>query len=388
MRASWRHGHKKPRILLLVTLSEWGGAQHVVYLLAKHLSACCEFTVACAPGGLLVSKLKQQQVRVVELPQLVNEFNPARDLQTLWKLTRWMRAERFDLVHIHSTKAGVLGRWAAARAGIPAVLFTAHGWAFTEGRAYWKRWLLAQMERAMAKRTTEIISVSHHDKRIALQFGVAHPHKITVIHNGVDPRPFLEADGTPLRAQLNAEARDEPLLTFVGRLAVQKDPLNLLNALRLLPRGRLALVGDGPLKPRVERFVRRHRLSDRVRVLGHREDVPHILAASDLFVLPSRWEGFPFTVIEAMLAGLPVVASYVGGVPELVEDGVTGFLVSPRDPEVLAEAVHKLIEHEELRNKMGRAGQEQALREGALERMLDKTREVYARLLKRAHHRR
>lgn len=369
----------KAKVLLLVTLSEWGGAQHIVYLLAKHLSDEYDITVACAPGGALIEKLRNESVCVVEIPQLTRLPSPWCDLRALFRLYLWMRRERFDLVHTHSTKAGLLGRLAAKLAGVPAVLFTAHGWAFTEGRAQWKRWFLAQVERMMARLTTRIICVSEHDRDLALQFRVAPPEKLVVVRNGIDPMPFLQASGPGVQREPKLEV--EPVLIFLGRLAPPKDLLTLLKAFERIPVGRLVLVGEGPLCSQVEQSVERTGLNDRVAMLGARIDIPELLVASDLFVLPSRWEGLPLTIIEAMMAGLPVVASHVGGVAELVEDGVTGFLVPSEAPAALAEALRKLLEDSELRKRMGKAGREKALQDFTLDRMLAETKKAYDEVL-------
>ncbi|MCS6937502.1 MAG: glycosyltransferase, partial [Candidatus Bipolaricaulota bacterium] len=139
------------KILQIVTLSEWGGAQHIVYLLAKSLRSDYEITVACAPGGPLVDRLRAEGIRVVEIPHLCRNPHPIKDLRALWTLYRLMKRERFEIVHTHSTKAGLLGRLAATWARVPIILFTAHGWAFSEGRAKPWRWLLAQVERFAAR---------------------------------------------------------------------------------------------------------------------------------------------------------------------------------------------------------------------------------------------
>ena len=369
----------KLKILLLVTLSEWGGAQHVVFLIAQHLRSDYDVTVACAPGGALIERLREEGVRAVEVPELARNLNPWRDLRAFYKLYSWMRRERFDLVHTHSTKAGLLGRVAARLAAVPVVLFTAHGWAFAEGRAYWKRRLLAHAERLAARVTAKIICVSEHDRELALRWRVAKPGQLLVVHNGIDPHSFLAADGSPVREELRLGK--DPVVTFVGRLAPPKDPLTLLEAIRILPEGRVLLIGDGELRPQIERFVQERSLPGRVVMAGFRSDIPEVLAASDVFVLSSRWEGLPLTVIEAMMAGLPVVAARVGGIPELVEDGETGFLVPPSDPEALAEALQRLLEDEGLRRRMGEAGREKALRGFTLERMLAQIQRVYEELL-------
>lgn len=369
----------KPKILLLVTLSEWGGAQQVVHSLARGLSERFDITVACASGGELVAKLKRAGINVVAIPALRRNPNPL-DLLAFIKIYALLHHEKFDIVHIHSTKAGLLGRLAARLARVPAVLFTAHGWAFTEGRSLWKRHLLALMECFAARFCTRIICVSEHDRQLALKFKVARHATLAVIHNGVDPRPFLQADGTKIRRQLDLEG--VAVLTFVGRLAPPKDPFTLLKACTFLDGDfKVLLVGEGPLRTAAARLARQNGLSDKVILTGARHDVPDILAASDAFVLPSRWEGLPLTVIEAMMAGLPVVASRVGGVSELVDEGVTGFLVPPSDPKALARALKTLLEDESLRRRMGQAGRAKALEHFTLELMLRRTQTLYEDLL-------
>lgn len=373
----------RPRILLLVTLSEWGGAQHVVYLLATHLRARYDVTVGCAPGGELVRRLRQDGVPVVEIPGLRRLPTPWQDARVLWRLYRLMRRGSFDLVHAHSTKAGLLGRLAANLVHVPAVLFTAHGWAFTEGRAWWKRRILALYERLMAALTTKIICVSRHDRELALCFGVARPQKLVVIHNGLVAERFAEIDREQVRSRLGIG--EAPVIAFVGRLAVPKDPMTLLVAVKEVPAAQLLVVGDGPLRMDVERAIERDRLHDRVSLLGERSDVPEILAAADVFVLSSLWEGLPLTIIEAMMAGLPVVATRVGGVPELVEDGLTGFLVPPKDPQALSKVLRRLVEDRDLRQRMGHAGLARARKEFTLERMVAETERQYEMVLRHAH---
>ena len=169
-----------------------------------------------------------------------------------------------------------------------------------------------------------------------------------------------------------------PVVTMVSRLVPQKDPVTLLRAWQLSKGDRvLMIVGDGELRGEVSRFVSNNGLTQSVILAGEREDVPEILAASDAFVLSSRWEGLPYTIIEAMMSGLPVVATCVGGVPELVEDGVTGFLVPAGDHSAMAEALQKVLDDSEVRHRMGHAGRERTLREFSLDDMLRKTRRVY-----------
>lgn len=370
----------RQKILHVITLSEWGGAQQVCYdIVTSFKKDKYTVDVACAPGGELVNRLRGQGIVVHRIDSLKRDISLLNDLRALFALYRLAKRRRYSIVHCHSTKAGLVGRLAARLAQVPVILFTAHGWAFSEGRAYWERWLLAQAERLAAKVTTKIICVSEHDRKLALRFKVAHQDQLIVIHNGIDPQPFLRADGGRVRQHLGL--REAPVLSFAGRLARQKDPLTLLRAIQNISRGKLILAGDGPLQSQVERFIRQNGLTSQVILVGARTDIPDILAASDVFVLSSRWEGLPLVIIEAMVAGLPVVASRVGGVPELVEDGVTGFLVPPGNPEALAEALQRLFEDKELCRRMGEAGREKALRSFTLSRMLRETQAVYQEVL-------
>ncbi len=373
------------RILMLITLSDWGGAQGHVLALARGLRHLYDVTVACGPGGPLVARLHQEGIRVVEIQGLTRAPSPLTDLTTLVWLSRWMRRERFALVHCHSTKAGLLGRVAARIAGTPAVLFTAHGWPFAG--SWWPpiiRALLALAERAAARFTTTIICVSRHDRETALQAGIGPSGRLEVIPNGIAPDPWLPdpwlADAVP--DQGNKRAGEPCTAVMVGRFKAPKDPVTLVNAwARVGASHRLLLVGDGPMRPEVEALILKQGLDGRVAVLGARDDVPVLLRAADIFVLSSRWEGMPLAVIEAMMSGLPVVATDVGGVSEAVVHGETGFLVPMGDPDALALALDRLLADPALRRRMGEAGRRRALEHFTEERMLAETAALYERAL-------
>ena len=331
---------RKPRLLLLVTLSEWGGAQHIVYLLACHFSSDFKVTVACGGDGLLISRLAEKNIPVIVLRALRRNPSLWRDTQVLGALYRMMRKGRFDLVHAHSSKAGLLGRLAARAAGVPSVVFTSHGWPFSQGRSFWKRSLLAFLERLAGYLTNSIVCVSEYERQLALKCKVARSRKLVTIHNGLPLQTGRSLGRTTVRWEIGL-AESDVAITMIARLSPPKDPGTLLQASLRLPRAgwKMLLVGDGPLSLRAADFIGAHGLSDRVRLMGARTDIVDLLAASDIFVLSSRSEGLPLAIIEAMMAGLPVVATRVGGVAELVEDGVTGYLVSPRDPAALATAL-------------------------------------------------
>ncbi|MEM4402525.1 MAG: glycosyltransferase, partial [Candidatus Caldarchaeum sp.] len=234
-------------------------------------------------------------------------------------------------------------------------------------------------ERLPAWLSTKIICVSEYDRQLALRFQVASREKLVVIPNGLEPEPFrAPTERRALRVQLGASDA-VGIVTMVGRLAPPKDFETLITAWEGLkaPGWQLWIVGEGPLRLRLEELVHAKGLDERIKFLGERRDVPDILKASDIFVLTSRWEGMPLTLIEAMLAGLPVIATRVGGVPELVEDGVTGLLVPPKDALTLRSALERLLSSAETRQRMGEAGRHRALEHFTVEQMINRVRVLY-----------
>jgi glycosyltransferase involved in cell wall biosynthesis len=366
------------RILYAVTAAAWGGApQHVLDLVAYMRSHGHTVGVVAAPEPRLMRDLQRLGATFFPNPHFVLSFAPHRDILAIPPVLQAIMHFRPDLIHAHSTKAGLAARLAAALTRRP-VIFTAHGWGFAEARAWWLPPTLLRLERLAARATARIICVSGFDYELALRYRVGRPEQLTIIRNGIAPEPYLAARE---RARGDERREDEPVLITVGRLAPPKDPFTLLEAFQRLSRGRLLVVGDGPLRPQVEAFLRSSPVGDRVRLLGEREDVPDLLAAADLFLLSSHKEGLPRAIIEAMMVGLPVVATRVGGVPELVEHRRTGLLVSPGDPQALAQALQTLIEDPALARQMGIAGQQKALREFTLDQMCARTYRVYQEVL-------
>ncbi len=368
------------KILYVVTGRDYGGAVRHVIQLIRYMSEMGH-TVGLISGAdaTLMQVAARYCTKHYVNRDFVHPLDPRRDIRAVIPVWKGIREFEPDIVHAHSTKAGYAARFCAALQGIRPVVFTAHGWAFMEGRAYWQRWLLASAEKVFARVTDKIICVSEHARQLAVEWGVGSPDQLVVIHNGVDPTPFLNAH--PLEMPVKSETETSPIITFVGRLAPPKDLSTLFRALAFLECGHLLVVGEGQLRPSLEKEASQLGLAKRVTFAGFQSDIPGILKSSDIFVLPSRWEGLPYVVIEAMMAGLPVVATAVGGVPELVEHGRTGYLVPPGDTEALARALHDLLQDEALRRQMGEAGRERALRQFTEDRMLSRTEALYREVL-------
>jgi glycosyltransferase involved in cell wall biosynthesis len=355
---------ERPRILVLVTLAEVGGAQTYVQQLVPALAERYDVTVAAWGPGPLRAAVEEAGAAFVPLRFVRRELHPWRDLRGLVELVLLCRRVRPRLVHANSSKAGVLGRLAAFLARVPVRVFTVHGWAYkaAAGRAA-TAYLWA--DRLMRPLTTETICVSETERAAGLRARTCDPARTTVIRNGV-----------ALAARPAALAGDPPRIVSVGRLKEPKTFVTLARALaRLDPSSfTAAIAGDGPDRAAVERELR-----PPAELLGERDDVPALLQAADVFVLSSASEGLPLSILEAMAAGLPVVASAVGGVPELVGDA--GILVAPNDEEALAAALARLLSDRVLRVALGRAARERVAEEFGLEQMRERHLALYERLL-------
>lgn len=366
---------RRPRLLLLITLAEVGGAQTYVASLLPAVVGDFEVTVAAHGAGPLRDAAQAAGARFVPLRSLRRPINPWRDLMGVIELVRLLRRERPDILHASSSKAGVLGRVAGFLARVPIRIFTVHGWAFaahsgSSARLY--RWA----DRLVRPLTTMTICVSRRERAAGVTAGTCDAARTVVIPNAVDVASVPRS---------RPDRRGRPLILAVGRLKAPKDFVTLVRALRSLPPGSFdaVIVGEGPDRSRLEEEIRGLGLEHRVRLAGERRDVPELLAAADLFVLSSASEGMPVSVLEAMAAGLPVVASRVGGVPEQVADGVTGLLVEARDPDQLAAALARLTRDPGLRARLGAAGRARAEQAFDLEPFRRAHVELYSRELAR-----
>jgi glycosyltransferase involved in cell wall biosynthesis len=338
---------RRPRVLLLITLAEVGGAQAYVASLLPALAGRFDVIVAAHGPGPLRAAAVEAGVRFVGLEHVRRPINPWRDVAGFVELVRLLRRERPDILHASSSKAGVLGRLAALAAGVPIRIFTVHGWAFAAYSGLASS-LYRWADRLARPLTTVTICVSENERAAGIRAGTCRAERTVVIRNAVSLR------GRP-RAR---DGNGRPLFIAVGRLKAPKDFVTLARALALLPPDSFEalVVGDGPDRSTLESELRQLGLENRVRLAGERHDVPDLLAAADVFVLSSVSEGLPVSVLEAMAAELPVVASHVGGLSELVLDGETGLLVEPRDSDKLAAALGRLLADRDLRRRLGAAG--------------------------------
>lgn len=377
---------KRRKILHIITLSELGGAQKVLYHLVAGLDPGeFEIEVACAPGGEMVRWLRQlpHVVPALEIPELKRNISPINDFKALYKLYKYIKQGHFDIVHCHSSKAGILGRLAAWLAGVGRIIFTVHGWGLNDYQSQPVQFIYTFLERLGSAVSTKVVCVSESDLAKGINLRIASPDKLTVIYNGL-PDPAKQRG--LLRRELNIRNEDLVIGT-VARLAPQKNPLFLLQvAERIVTRQSgdssqsrvfFVLIGDGPLKLSCVQYIKEKGLEKHVFLMGSREDAGKLIQDLDIFVLFSRWEGLPLTIIEAMQAELPVVASDVGGVGEMVVDGKTGLLVRGQVLDEAEKALLTIIDNRSQGRIMGQAGRERAMSLFSLDQMIRKYRELY-----------
>jgi glycosyltransferase involved in cell wall biosynthesis len=326
-----------------------GGVQIHVRDLAVSLQAqghrC---TVVTGGTGLFVDMLRAERVPTIILRHLIVPIHPVHDALALGEIRRVLKELSPDLVAAHSSKAGILARIAGRTLGIPVIL-TAHGWNFTPGIAAVPAAMYRQIERLAGPLSSKIITVSEYDRQLALSAGIVGENKLVTVYNGM-------ADVGP---QLRARPGVSPVrLVMVARFGAQKDHPTLLRALAGLLDlpWEIDLIGDGELLGQTQAQAAELGLANRIHFLGQRRDVDELLARAQVSVLATNWEGFPLSILEAMRAGLPVVATDVAGIAESVQDGDTGYLVPRGDVAVLQDRLRRLLLDAALRTRMGANG--------------------------------
>jgi glycosyltransferase involved in cell wall biosynthesis len=329
--------------------------------------------------------IREEGLGLVDLDVIRREIRPLWDFRGLQRLTAFLARSRYDLVHTHTTKPGIVGTLAARRAGIPAVMHTVHLFPFHEETGRLTTTAYVGAERLAARWCDRIVTVSEYQRDWALRVGIGKPEQVIAIPNGV---PAERALPTRSPAEVRAELGlgEAFMILSTGRLAEQKGLEYLIRAAALLrddlPAATIVLAGDGPLRKQLSKLVSDLGLVDTVSFVGLRSDVGDLLAATDLVVLPSLWEGLSISLLEAMAAGKPVVTTTIGSNREVTNDGETAVLVPPKDPESLAAVIRSLASDGERLEELGRRGKAAQLERYTLQRMLDSYLDEYDRLLR------
>ncbi len=359
------------RVLHPITRLIIGGAQENTMLTADYHNTDGRYQVdivsgpQTGPEGSLIEEVRQRGIPLTIMPEIVREINPVKDGTAVLKLKQIMQEGGYQIVHTHSSKAGVLGRWAAHLADVPIIIHTVHGWSFHDRMSPAKRQMYVLLEKFAARFSQAMIVVSPQDIEKGLAQGIGRRQDYHLIRSGVELERFGHPQMPPavIRQQLGIPA-NALVVGSVTRLSPQKAPLDLVAAFAHIykkqPAAWFIIVGDGPLRPEVEADLAAAGIADRVILTGLRRDIPELMAAFDVFVLSSLWEGLPRVLPQAMATGLPIVTTRADGSAEAVVDGENGFLVERGEPQALAQKILALLDDGELRERMGENGRARA----------------------------
>lgn len=369
-------------VMHVIRPSEGGIRNHLLSLAGQSDRGRFEHMVACPEA--MTRHFADGGIKIFPLP-LGGDVEPVKDLAAARLLHRLLRENRVNIVHVHGSKAGLVGRPAALLAGVPAVVMTVHNSVLHDHLPRWKVNMLVSSERILAFFTSQIIAVSEALRRELITRHRVGPDRVVTVYNGIAPEIFSAGTGREYLERLAGIPPGRVIVGTVARLAPQKGLQHLIRAASLLAAGNskavFVIVGDGPLREDLKSQVRMLNLEDRFFFTGQRQDVHRLMSCFDLFVLPSLTEGLPLTILEAMAAGRPVVATRVGGIPEVVEDGVSGLLVEPGDAGGLARAVAFLAGSGEVAQRMGRRGRIKVIEQFTTGKMVRETEKIYSRLI-------
>lgn len=375
----------RPRlhVLQILEATTGGTRRHMVDLISHLPADRFRVSLACSTrrDPRFLDDLADMKARgvTVHIVPMRREIRPFSDLAAFVQLRRIIRRGGFDVVHTHSSKAGFLGRLAAASAGVPRIIHTPHTFPFQMDVHGFRRSGYVQLERLAARFTDRLICVCPAQKILAQS--VIDPARIAVVENGIALRPPRDPAERQRHRLAWGVAPDQPLVGVVGRFVPQKGYADVVAAAGLVaelrPDARFALVGDGELKTDIEGRIRSRGLQSRVVIVEGREDAPELMPAFDIVALPSLWEGLPYVLLEAMAAGRAVVATRVGGIPDVIDDGRDGVLVPAREPAALAAAIAKLIDNGERRSMMGVEARDKVVARYGLDRMISRIVALY-----------
>lgn len=345
------------KVAQLVTLSEMGGAQKHVLLLSRELkSQGYEVTVFTSYGGKLINKLRESEIKVELVPDMVREINIIKDIKAVFYLYKKFKEEKYDIVHCHSSKAGILGRTAAFLAGIKKIVYTAHGFVFNEPMSSLKRLIYVNIERVGAAFGDKIIAVSKKDCDSAIENKISRREKLIYVPNALPEIDKSELrDKSELKAELNIN-QGEFVLGTISNFYETKGHVYLIDALKRLYDEGYSFVtvfaGEGPKLQEMKELSKDYN----IKFLGYREDNYDIINLLDLFVLPSIKEGMPYVILEAMGLGKPVLCTKVGALTDIISEGKNGYILEPGNSNLLYDKIKWILENKTSIDNLGIEG--------------------------------
>lgn len=395
------------KIIFLVTQSEFGGAQRYILEIASNLDKQ-KYNILVAAGegdeGLF-QKLKHTQVQTIRLKHMKRTPLPWQVISSVSEIINLLKTEKPDILFLCSTTAGLIGSIAsylygfqvspaspseAGRAGFKfQVIYRIGGWSFRDPRAFWQNKILLWLEKLTAPFKDKIIVNSEIDREVAIKDKICAAEKIVKIYNGIDLNKLNFLSKIETRQELSKSLPEtynlKPETYLIGAVAnLYKTKgleyliksAHILNTKHIIQNTKYIIIGEGKQRKKLESLIKKYNLENQVFLLGRIPDAHQYLKAFDVFVLPSLKEGFPWIILEAMAAGLPIISTNVGALPEIIEDGKEGILIKPKNPEIMAEKTLKLIENPKLAQGLRNQAIEK-LKEFSLSKMVQETERLF-----------
>jgi len=384
---------KKIKVLHTITRLIVGGAQENTILSAQFLDKdTYDVDVLCGsqtgPEGSLFEFATSRGVQPIIFKNLIREINPIKDIVHFVEMLIFLRKNHYDIIHTHSSKAGIIHRFAAKIMGVPIIIHTVHGWSFHDHMHRFKSQFYVFLEKKAAAFTDTIITVTKLDIQKGINADIGSELQYRNIHSSIEIERYKTAtrDISEIKKELKLNM-NSVIIGTVARLSEQKAPLDFMRLAKAIcdthDNVQFLYVGDGELRPEVEKFIQDNELQDKIILAGLRMDVPDMLAVMDIFILTSLWEGLPRVFSQSMAAKLPIVATKVDGAPEAITDGLNGFMTQPGKPLEMVQYLEKLINDKALREKMGLEGLKIAEKNFSVESMIEDIEDVYQASLKR-----
>jgi glycosyltransferase involved in cell wall biosynthesis len=345
---------EKISVLHIITTLALGGAQkNAIYTITHLDSKKYKKHFISAPCGQLYEKVRNSQdVSFCFLDCLKRQISPINDIFAFFALVKYIKKNKISIVHTHSSKAGILGRWAARFSKVPVIIHTIHGWSFNDYLPWPVKKFYIFLERCTANITDHLIAVSENDIKKGLDNKIGDIKKYKLIHYGIIVSDFE-------KAAKHQPDKNEPTVAMIACFKPQKNPLDFIKAAKIIieqdPRVKFLCIGDGQLRPKIQNAIKDLGIGANVELLGWRHDIAKLLVNIDIVVLSSLWEGLPIALLEAMAAARPIVAYDTDGVKEAVEDNITGYIVKKEDFKALANYIKSLLDDKALAREMGQA---------------------------------
>jgi glycosyltransferase involved in cell wall biosynthesis len=387
--------NRKIRVLLVATRLTIGGELNVILDIASYLNSHPHFEVHLAAGPVppqevdLTYLANERGIPFVKIPSMVTYISPWRILRSSTELYTHIRQGKYDVVHTNNAIAGVAGRLAAVLARVPVIIHHVHGWGLQNDMSKLTRMFYVASERFCATFSSRLIAVSKPNIEKGIANRICKEDKFALIYNGIDLEHFqqqVDKQAVCMELGLDPECK---IVGMIGRLDKQKNPLDFIRAAAIVvknyPKVQFVIAGDGMLRPQCESLIKELNLAGKFFLLGYRNDINHIYPILALTALSSLWEGLPVVFQESMIAGKPIVANDVDGARDVIIDGKTGYLVTPHQPQEMADRILTLLNDENLCDQMGVTAKRHAQRFSS-ENMIKQVLSLYIELLKDHYH--